>query len=173
MMYEENFTFSVEMGSTTTVQVATLSNRPPRSNFRPIHAVITATAGYVPATSTHVGYHVPAALQCIFRAPAEGDFIGASNLRTLGVNPTRITLRYPATGGWWPYNNTPSDAVLDISAVCMGRAGNSESAYVRGTVQMFIALQPEVIVSTCPQHLGPMVAEGSATQDGMSSPEHE
>lgn len=173
LVYEENFTFSVELGATVSVTVATLGNRPPRSNFRPIRAVVTAATAYVPATQSHPGFYVPASLQFVYRAPGEGDYIGTSNLMVLGANPVTITQRYPSTGAWWPYNNTPSESIMDISAVCMGRAGNSEPAYIRGVVHLYVALQPEVIVSTCPQHIGPVVTETTSNPEGDETRRHE
>jgi len=145
--YRENFTFSITPGFTSNVTVATLGNRPPRSNFRPISFSITATTAYVPPTTTLPGYYVPAALQILFMNPS-GEYVSTSGQLALGTNPRRLSVRYPRSADWWPYNNIATDTVAVIDCVCLGTV--PQNAVVRGTAQIRLAISQEIIVPTCP-----------------------
>lgn len=150
LAYEEVFTFSVTNGMVTTISVGTLANRPPRSNFRPIRFEVTAR-GFVPGTESRAGYEVPIGVQLAF---AEGNpdsavvYVATSQLR---LAPATLSLRYPSSADWRSFDLSSSAVVGEIRAVCVGRPGSAEpTAYLRGTARMFIALQPEEIVASCP-----------------------
>lgn len=143
----ENFTFSISPGSSSNILVATLGNRPPRSNFRPLSFTVSAATAYVPPTSTLPGYYVPAALQLLLLTPS-GEFCSTSGQQSLGSNPRRLTVRYPRSADWYPYNNVGTDVVAVIDCVCLGTTPST--AVVRGTAQIRLSVSQEVVVPTCP-----------------------
>lgn len=152
LMYEESFTFSIQSGSTVDVTASTLGNRPPRSNFRPARAVITASAPFVVGTNTRPGYFEPGAIQASFCSPDANVETSTSRVVSLGIDPTTFTLSYPRSSSWWEYDtqNGANDVIMQLSAVCMG---STSTAVIRGVVRLFVRLQPETIVAACPTHI--------------------
>lgn len=149
-IYRENFTFSITPGATSNITVATLANRPPRSNFRPQSLTLTALTAYVPPSAATPGYFVPAALQILYLTPS-GEYCATSGQQLLGTTPRRITVRYPRSSDWWPYNNSSTDVVATIDCVCLGTTPTN--AVVRGTAQMRITISQEVVAPVCPTFL--------------------
>lgn len=148
--YYESFTFSLSIGGVTTITVGTLAERPHRCNFRPLSMKISATGAYVPGTASTPGYYAPVGIQAWFM---EGQAKNAtSGIKTLSQNPKTITVRYPRSADWLSYDLDESTGVAQIEAVCIGPAGTA-TGYVRGTVTMKIALQPEIVAAGCPKFL--------------------
>lgn len=136
------------MGATTTVQVNTLTNRPSRSNFRPIIVIAEISAPYVPATDSRPGFYAPGGVQLDFHRPEGGEVQATSRLMALSDKPKVVKLRYPRSGDWFSYNSAPAAPVLDITSVCLGAAG--ATAYMRGTLRIIFSASPEVNASACP-----------------------
>lgn len=146
--FEESFTFSITMGASVNVLVSTLANRPPRSNFRPIRAVISCQPPFVPGTTTVPGFYVPGAFQATF-ANGAGGTSTTTGVVNCGTALTRASVRYPRSADWWFYSVDPADVVLIIDSVCIGSAGTS-TAFLRGTCHIWFRLTQEIIASTCP-----------------------
>lgn len=150
LRYEEVFTFSVNNGATTSVQVGTLGNRPPRSNFRPVWFEVEAREPWVPATATLPGYYAPGSIQITLNGPREtGDSVAVSNLCLLGSTPRRVRVHYPPSADWWPWNNVSSDVVATIDAVCVGTTSPG-TAFVRGIGRIMVQVSVEDIATPCP-----------------------
>lgn len=153
MWYEEQFTFSVQVGYITSVEKSTLGGLPKNTNFRPMSMIIEATGAYVPGkmagTTPIVGFFAPAAVQAWF---CEN---GAKNATTrvlpVGPHPRKIHLKWPRSGDWFSYDINSDSKVAEIEAVCIGPVGDSsQQGYIRGTVRMKIQLSHELIAPACP-----------------------
>lgn len=150
-MYEEVFTFSVPNGTVSSITVGTLANRPPRSNFRPIWLEATAQ-GFVPGTNERPGYYYPVGLQLAF---AEGNpqsavvYVATSQL---ALGRATVRLRYPQSADWRSFDLPSGSVVGEIRAVCVGppNSAGTTPGYLRGVARMYIALQPEEVVASCP-----------------------
>lgn len=149
LRYEEVFTFSLNNGASTSVQVSTLGNRPPRSNFRPVYLEVEAVQPWVPATSALPAYFCPGAIQLTLNNPLEkGDPTATSQLVMLGSSPRKVRVRYPQSALWWSWDTSGSDVIATIDAVCAGTTSPG-TAFVRGIGRMLIALQVEDIATSC------------------------
>lgn len=153
--YTEYVSFSLVAATTTNIQVANLAQRPGRSNFRPTVASVTTTS-FVPATATLPGFYAPVAIQIDFFSPQD-EIVATSPTTVVRPNGTTVHLRYPSSSDWWPYNNTTSDVVLRISAVCLGASGPSATVrpVLQGVVTIKIRTGPEIAAAACPtSHVG-------------------
>lgn len=152
-MYDEYFTFSLQVGLTAQVTVANLSQRPTRSVFRPIFMTVTASGGLVPSTASdsRPGFYAPAALQLALRNPT-GERVAVSRPRMSGPIPSSLTVRYPRSGDWYPENNASTDVIADIDAICLGSnsLGQTSPSYITGLVHIRVLLGPELVGTSCP-----------------------
>lgn len=167
LAYEEEFTFSIPLGSSVTVTKATLSSLPPSTNFRPIWLKVYALAPFVPGTATRPGYNAPGGLQVIFMEGAAKN--ANSGLIALGSSPKSVTLRWPTSADWFSYDINNDTGIALIEGVCIGPAAtDSSQAYIRGTARMRIRLQREIIVPACPTMLPIDPAPSTSQEEGYS-----
>lgn len=153
MGFEEAFTFSVQLGHVVDVTISVISNRPPRSNFRPIVALVEFSPSYTPATSSTPGYYSPGALQ--FSWCDCSSSVAIANSTTGVVTATsgarRVSLRYPRSADWFDWDLAGASIVATINNVCIGAPGPSTAtSYIRGTVRMRFRVGAEVIAPSCP-----------------------
>ena len=147
-LFEEVFTFSISLGGTSNVLVSTLSNRPPRSSFRPIRAEIQFSGAYVPGSNDRSGYFAPAGLQMTFNNPA-GEHVATSEPMLACAETRRVQLRYPGSADYWSYDHTGSAVFATINAICVGLSGGT-NASVRGICKLWCRCGPELTIATCP-----------------------
>lgn len=154
--YEEVITFSVEAGNTISVTVATLANRPPRSNFRP-RSMRVEFASFVPGTTSLPATYTPVGFQIEFTPGSSGSVPAAgsvSNIRLASTTPRVVSIRYPLPSDWYSWDSDPTTLVAQLTAICIGIPGAAGSAsYVRGVVTFRIDIQNEISASTCPTYL--------------------
>lgn len=146
----ETFTFSVLQGETSSVQVGTLTSRPPRSNFRPLWMEVEV-CGYQPGSASQPGWLAPVGCQIGFRQESNGNYVSTSRLLLATSTPKKLRTRYPRSADWWPYNITPSMTIADIHAVCVGPTGPAGTiGYLRGIGRLGLIVQEEMCVTGCP-----------------------
>lgn len=162
-VYTETFTFSVGVGSAASVTVATLGNRPPRSNFKILKWAVTAK-GFCPATNTMPGFYAPVGLQVTSMMDVEEQ-----NTSGVRVAPCRFHMRAKQYK-WLGFDTDDSYIVGNIAATCIGPAGGSANLYVRGVITLVIALSKEMVVAACPPSHISSSSSGSRPRICISSP---
>lgn len=151
--YDEMFTFSLQTGHTALVKVSNLSQRPHSSCFRPATATVHFSGGFTisaqPAESNQIH---PGLMQIAYRNPS-GERVCVSRPVMSGPNPRTVVLRYPRSADWWPENNSASDVILDIDAICLQASNSTQSttpAFIYGYVTIRVLTGPEFLAVTCP-----------------------
>jgi len=154
--YEEYVPFSIRAGNTIMLTVANLTGRPPSCNFRPLEYRVEAVGGFVPvdASDGRAGFWAPCSFVMEAFSPA-GEIVVSSRPLLLGPQPRVTTLSPPPSTDWWPYNNTKTDALLTLTADCLGGVGGSapNEIYARGFVFIKVALGLEIPNASCPKLL--------------------
>lgn len=155
--YIEVFTFSVEAGHTANVTVATLADRPPRSNFRP-RWMECEFSSYVPGSSTLPASYTPVGFQFYLTTGSNtgggADSASTSRLRLASTTPRTSRIHNPVSADWYEWNQVSTTLVAQLSAVCIGSPGTPNvSAYVRGVCRMRIDVQTETSATACPTNL--------------------
>ena len=149
---EDYITFSVPIGSVTSVTVAQLTSRPTGASFRLLSASVEAVGAFKPtnASDGYSGYYIPAAVQIVGYSN-EGAAI-SSPPRVLGPQPVSVSVRFQNSALWQSSSTANSFKILDISAICLGGSGGSSSttAYVRGIATVRFAVGRERLSATCP-----------------------
>lgn len=156
MGFEEAFTFSVQNGASTYVTIATLANRPPRSNFRPVWLEVEA-CGYVPSSSaTEPASFAPVGIQIGIAYGSVGSSvpneISVSPIHTVTNVPRRVRVFNRRSEDWITFDQPANTNIAVITAVCTGSVGTDTSAYLRGTARMRFAIQTEAVASACPTY---------------------
>lgn len=148
LRFEDVFTFSVQVGNTTTVQKSTLSSLPPSCNFRPSRWVVESLQAFVPGTTSLPGYYCPAAIQCrILEGTASSE---TSVLKLCASSITRVTMVPRPDYPWFDAGVANSTGLFSIDAVCVGPPANNVNSYLRGVVRVMVELQPETSATACP-----------------------
>lgn len=152
--YIEVFTFSVQAGNSANVTVATLADRPPRSNFRP-RWMECEYSSFVPGTDALPASYTPVGFQFTLasgtNAAQESNTDSTSRLRLASTTPRTQRISNPVSADWYTWDQDSTTLVAIISAVCIGRpAGSSSTSFVRGVCRMRIDVQEEVSATTCP-----------------------
>jgi len=152
--YIEVFTFSVQAGNTANVTVATLADRPPRSNFRPRWMEVEFSS-FVPGTATLPASFTPVAFQ--FSLDTGSNSVGLPNsdatsrLRLASTTPRVQRITNPVSADWYSWNQGETTLVATLSAVCIGLpAGSGSTSFVRGVCRLHIDVQIEVSATSCP-----------------------
>lgn len=153
MCFEEAFTFSVEAGHSITVLNSTLSNRPPRSNFRPLWLDVEV-CGFVPSTAAAeptsfepIGCQIAIVYGSI---GSTSNAVSVSPIKLVTNTPRRIRVRNRPQEDWITFDQPPSTQIASISAVCVGSPGTGATGYLRGVARMRFSIQSEVVVPSCP-----------------------
>lgn len=155
LSYIETFTFSVAIGSTTTVSRSTLTSLPIRCNWRPVWFEVEAMA-FVPGTTSLPGFVAPVACQLNFLeggSPTVAVVVSVSRCIPVGAVPRRVRVVYPRSADWRSFSALDTEQVANISATCIGTTG-AGTGYLRGVGRILFNLSQEDVVPTCPtQHL--------------------
>lgn len=153
-VYVERMSFSLLVGRSQDITFGNLRNKPTSCNLRPL-SISARCAAFVPTTASdaRAGFYAPCAFQIDMFNPA-GEIVASGAPRVIPPQNTTVKCHYPKSADWWPYNNTSSDSIARITAVCLG--GNSELGlnktpeYVQGIISIPIAFGPEIMDATCP-----------------------
>lgn len=149
MHYVEAIPFSIQLGTSSSLTLATLPGRPPRCNWRPWLITISATAGYIPDTANRAGTYAPSAIQFIYTETS--SYVSTSGVQVLGPQPRTVYCRVPPSSDWLSYGLDSTYQWGVLEAVCLGSPG--ESAFIRGVIHVHVALQPEIVLAPCPSLL--------------------
>lgn len=166
-MGDEFLTFSVALGATQNITIANISTRPSRCNLRPLVLSVTAQTAYIPALPNDSlgGYFAPSAISLLLTAgPNGGDTAATSRPQVLGCNPRTVTVRYPKSADWYPYDKSTSTVIARIEAVCLGNPGTNVVGYIRGTLHLRYQFSYEILIASCPStHLSDTDPSGNTS----------
>lgn len=145
---EEVITFSVALGSSTTVELRTLSSLPASTVFRPSRWIVESMQAFVPGTTTVPGYYCPAAIQCEIMEGRASSV--TSPLMLCAAAVTRVVLVPRPDYPWMDPTIDNTTGLLRVTAVCIGPPASPGNAYLRGVIRVVVELQPETSASACP-----------------------
>lgn len=157
MHYVEIIPISIKVGTTASLTVSMLSNRPKKCGFRVQYVHFVGTAGYDVGTSNVPGNFCPSAIEVTLGntiLSADGKTFAFAPIVTsgpvvLGVQPRNVKVFQPRTQDWFEWDVADSSTFAQISAACLAKAGEPE-AFVRGIVHVLVAFGTEFVDVGCP-----------------------
>lgn len=165
--YTEAFTFSVTMGTSSSLTTELLVGLPPNRPWRVQSISVTATTAYAPpTTSAGADSIVPSAIQLI--ACEATNFVAASRTVMLGTNPRTVTVRTPSSYDFTQHSSNESWQFGIVEAICVGPVGQSRLAYIRGICYVTVQYSKEILNAGCPSYRVLPVVEQDSSSSGTS-----